>query len=163
MEKSPALTLSLVQKSPISNLSKIFSYTTTYSNFMFLDRLLFELLCKNTETRKHTHTHTHTHTQCDGYVVLHKFIRISTTHKQCIGLMTEFMFTALQIYRPKQSLIISEIRHLVEGEEAVLEKVLRKTGYFCFWLFCYRGSVSYRLRASQFQLMTPENILLHLY
>ena len=77
--------------------------------------------------------------------------------------MTEFMFTALQIYRPKQSLIISEIRHLVEGEEAVLEKVLQKTGYFCFWLFCYRGSVSYQLRVSQFQLMTPENILQHLY
>ena len=28
-----------------------------YSNFMFLDRLLFELPCK-TERRTHTHTHT---------------------------------------------------------------------------------------------------------
>ena len=39
-----------------------------YSNSMFLDRLLFELSCKQTHihTRKHTHadTHTHTHTQC---------------------------------------------------------------------------------------------------
>ena len=25
-----------------------------YSNFMFIDRLLFELSCKNMETRKHT-------------------------------------------------------------------------------------------------------------
>ena len=28
-----------------------------YSNFVFLDRFLFELSCKNTQTRKHTHTH----------------------------------------------------------------------------------------------------------
>ena len=34
-----------------------------YLNFMFLDRFLFELSCKNTHTHTHTHTHTYTHTQ----------------------------------------------------------------------------------------------------
>ena len=29
-----------------------------YSDFVFLDRFLFELSCKNTHTHKHTHTHT---------------------------------------------------------------------------------------------------------
>ena len=33
-----------------------------YSNFMFLDRLLFELSCKK--------THTHTHTDCDEYSIV---------------------------------------------------------------------------------------------
>ena len=33
-----------------------------YSNFLFLDRFLFELSCKNT----HTQTRTHTHTQRDS-------------------------------------------------------------------------------------------------
>ena len=28
-----------------------------YSDFVFLDRFLFELSCKNTHTHKHTHTH----------------------------------------------------------------------------------------------------------
>ena len=32
-----------------------------YSDFVFLDQFLFELLCKNT----HTHCHTHTHTERD--------------------------------------------------------------------------------------------------
>ena len=40
----------------------IFLYTTMYSNFMFLDQLLFELSCKNTETQKHANTHAYTHT-----------------------------------------------------------------------------------------------------
>ena len=30
-----------------------------YSDFVFLDRFLFELPCKNTHTHKHGHTHTH--------------------------------------------------------------------------------------------------------
>ena len=47
-------TVTLIRQCPLSNLSEIFSYTTRYSNFMFLSRLLFELSCKN----KHTHTHT---------------------------------------------------------------------------------------------------------
>ena len=37
---------------PIIKLVQIFSYTTMYLNFMFLDKFLFELLCK------HTHGHT---------------------------------------------------------------------------------------------------------
>ena len=37
-----------------------------YSDFVFLDRFLFELSCKNTHTHKHgTHTHTHTHTHTE--------------------------------------------------------------------------------------------------
>ena len=51
--QSHEMTLTLVRQCPISNLSEIFSYTTMYSNFMFIDRLLFELSCKNTETQKH--------------------------------------------------------------------------------------------------------------
>ena len=31
-----------------------------YSNFVFLDRFLFELSCKNTYTHKQTRKHTHT-------------------------------------------------------------------------------------------------------
>ena len=30
-----------------------------YSDFVFLDRFLFELSCKNTHTQTRTHTHTH--------------------------------------------------------------------------------------------------------
>ena len=33
-----------------------------YSNFIFLDQFLFELLCKHTHTQTHTHTRMHTHT-----------------------------------------------------------------------------------------------------
>ena len=60
--QSPTKTLTLIRQYPLSNLSEIFSYTTMYLNFMFLDRLLFELLCKtHTHTDAHTHTHTHAH------------------------------------------------------------------------------------------------------
>ena len=51
--QSHAMTLTLVRQCPISNLSDILSYITMYSNFMSMDRLLFELLCKNTETQKY--------------------------------------------------------------------------------------------------------------
>ena len=37
-----------------------------YSDFVFLDRFLFELLCKNT----HTQTHTHTHTDSNKYPIV---------------------------------------------------------------------------------------------
>ena len=37
-----------------------------YSDFVFLDRFLFELSCKNTHTHGHTHTHTHAHTHRDS-------------------------------------------------------------------------------------------------
>ena len=33
---------------------------THTDSFMFIDRLLFELSCKNMETQKHENTHTHT-------------------------------------------------------------------------------------------------------
>ena len=59
--QSQAVTLTSIWQCPLSNLSKIFSYTTC-SNFMFLHWLLLELSCKNTHTNTHTHTHTHTHT-----------------------------------------------------------------------------------------------------
>ena len=64
--QSRAVTLALVQQCSISNLSEIFSYTTMYSNFMLLDRLLFELSCKNMET----HTHTHTYTDSEEYSIV---------------------------------------------------------------------------------------------
>ena len=38
-----------------------------YSNFMFIDRLFFELSCKNTHTHTHTETHTRKHTHADSY------------------------------------------------------------------------------------------------
>ena len=41
-----------------------------YSDFVFLDRLLFELSCKNTHTHKHGHTHTHTHTDSNEYPIV---------------------------------------------------------------------------------------------
>ena len=45
IHKSRAMTLTLVRRCSISNVSKIFSYTTytMYSNFMFMDRLLIKL------------------------------------------------------------------------------------------------------------------------
>ena len=36
---SPIVTLTLIRLCPFSNLSEIFSYTTMYSNFMFVDPL----------------------------------------------------------------------------------------------------------------------------
>ena len=45
-----------------------------YSDFVFLDRFLFELSCKNTHTQTHTHTHkhghTHTHTDSNKYPIV---------------------------------------------------------------------------------------------
>ena len=57
--RSRAVTLALVRQFPILNSSELFSYTTMYSNFMFLDQFLFELSCKNPHTHTHTHMHTH--------------------------------------------------------------------------------------------------------
>ena len=39
-----------------------------YSDFVFLDRFLFELSCKNTHT--HTHKHTHTHRDSNEYPIV---------------------------------------------------------------------------------------------
>ena len=42
-----------------------------YSNFMFIDRLLFELSFKNTEARKpETQKHGNTHTNYDEYSIV---------------------------------------------------------------------------------------------
>ena len=48
--------LILIGQCSLSKLSELFSYTTMYSNFMFIDRLLFEL-----------QTHTHTHRGIQGF------------------------------------------------------------------------------------------------
>ena len=48
--QSPAMTLTLVRQSPILNLFELFSYTTMYLNFMFLDQYLLSYRAK-------THTH----------------------------------------------------------------------------------------------------------
>ena len=61
--QSCAMTLTLVLRCPISNISKIFSYATRYLNFILVDRLLFGLSCKNKETRKHRNMETQKHTQ----------------------------------------------------------------------------------------------------
>ena len=57
--QSPTVTLTLIRQCPLSNMSEIFAYTTTYSNFRFLDWLLFELSCKHTHTHTHGCTNTH--------------------------------------------------------------------------------------------------------
>ena len=41
-----------------------------YSDFVFLDRFLFELSCKNTHTHGHTHTHTHTQRDSNEYPIV---------------------------------------------------------------------------------------------
>ena len=58
--QSHAMTFTFVRQCPILDLSEIFSYTTLYSNFMFIDQLHFELSCKNMETQKHAQTLTST-------------------------------------------------------------------------------------------------------
>ena len=61
----PAVTWTVVTQCSISNLSEIFLYTTMYLNFMFLDHLVFELLCKNTHTK--THIYRDKHKDSDKY------------------------------------------------------------------------------------------------
>ena len=51
-----------------------------YSDFVFLDRFLFELSCKNTHTHGHTHTHTHTDSNEYPKVVFSKNATIITTN-----------------------------------------------------------------------------------
>ena len=55
-----------------------------YSDFVFLDRFLFELSCKNTHTHthKHTHTHTHTHTDSNEYPIV-AFSKNATIINDC--------------------------------------------------------------------------------
>ena len=64
------MTLTLIRWSSISNSSELFSYATMYSDFVFLDRFLFELSCKNTHTHTQTRTHTHTHTDSNEYPIV---------------------------------------------------------------------------------------------
>ena len=63
--QSRAVTLTFVQQIPISNLSELFSFSTMYLNFMFLDQFLFQLLGKNTH-KGNTHTRTHTDAHKDS-------------------------------------------------------------------------------------------------
>ena len=51
-----------------------------YSDFVFLDRFLFELSCKNT----HTHTHTHTHTDSNEYPTKPKLCPPSYIDSVCL-------------------------------------------------------------------------------
>ena len=60
------VTLTLITRNPILSSSELFSYATTFSNFVFLDRFLFELSCKHTHTHKHTNKDTHTDTHRDS-------------------------------------------------------------------------------------------------
>ena len=41
-----------------------------YFDFVFLDRFLFELSCKNTHTHTQTWTHTHTHRDSNEYPIV---------------------------------------------------------------------------------------------
>ena len=61
--------LDLCPAMPNIELVQIFSYTTLYSNFIFIDRLHFELSCKNTEIQKHRN-HTHTQRDTDEYSIV---------------------------------------------------------------------------------------------
>ena len=54
--QSHTVTLTLVGQCPISNLSELFSYTTMYLNFMFLNQCLFELSCKNPDGHTYRRT-----------------------------------------------------------------------------------------------------------
>ena len=47
------------------NLSELYSYTTMYLNFMFLDLFLFWVIMK-----QHRNIHTHTHRDCDKYSIV---------------------------------------------------------------------------------------------
>ena len=51
--QSCAVTFTLIRPCPISHLFELFSYTTMYLNFMFLNQFLFKLWCK-----KHTYMET---------------------------------------------------------------------------------------------------------
>ena len=61
----PTVTLSLIRRSSISNSSELFSYTTMYSNLMFLELFLFSYRAKT-----HTHKHGHTHTDSNEYPIV---------------------------------------------------------------------------------------------
>ena len=66
MEKKSHRDRDLDPTMPLSNLSEIFSYTTTYSNFMFL---IDYFLSYRAKTHTNTHTDAHTHTDSDEYFI----------------------------------------------------------------------------------------------
>ena len=53
-------------------------------NFMFLDRLLFELSCEKTGTHTHTHGYTHmdTHTDSDEYSIVATILLYSCNYNE---------------------------------------------------------------------------------
>ena len=59
--KSHAVTLTLTGQYPMSNSSKLFSYTTICSSFQWIEPLFFELSC----TQSDTHTHRKTDRQTE--------------------------------------------------------------------------------------------------
>ena len=64
--QSCVMTLNLVRQCPISNLSELFSYITTYLNFMFLDRFFLVIVQKH----GNTHTHMDAHKDSDEYSIV---------------------------------------------------------------------------------------------
>ena len=75
--QSHAVTFTLTTQCPMSNLSEIFSYTTIYSSFKWIEPLFFELSCTHTRmcthTRTHMHIHTHTHTHMYTHTHTHTY------------------------------------------------------------------------------------------
>ena len=79
-----------------------------YSDFVFLDRFLFELLCKNTHT--HTQTHTHTHRDSNEYPIVAfsknttiiTFVYALNTNKNAISyLPSTFQTSDIELLSPK--------------------------------------------------------------
>ena len=60
------------------------------SNFMFIDRLLFELLCKNPETQKHGNTETHTDSDEYSIVAFCKNATIINILSICLTICCEW-------------------------------------------------------------------------
>ena len=70
-----------------------------HSDFVFLDRFLFELSCKNTHTHKHGHTHTHTDSNEYPIVAFSKNATIITVNSmENTGSKGRDFFTALLLY-----------------------------------------------------------------
>ena len=56
--QSHAMTLTLIGQCPISNSSELFSYTTIWSSFKWIEPLFFELSKTDKQTNRHTDTQT---------------------------------------------------------------------------------------------------------
>ena len=68
--QSHAVTLTLIGQCPMSNSSKLISYTTICSSFQWIDPLVVELSCLETDTQLDSYTDKRTHRHTDG----HQFI-----------------------------------------------------------------------------------------